>query len=93
MDDYNFMFFGSFKDKIDRLRGIYSDEEIDQFCIELFYYGVRRERKEKLNPYLEGILVQMFRKIERSEGRKERSSVAKKIRGETGSEGQSNQSR
>jgi len=83
---YDFMFFGSFKDKIDRLREIYSDDEMDNFCIELIRYGVRRERIEKLDPYLEGILVQMFGKIERSKASKDRSAVAKKLRDEMGLE-------
>lgn len=50
--------------------------------MELIYYGARRERQEELDPYLEGILVQMFGKIERSQGRKDRSPIGKKIKGE-----------
>lgn len=88
----DFMFFDTFKDKIDRLREIYSDEEMDRFCMELVMYGVRREHDEKLDPYLEGILVQMFGKIERSKERKGRSPIAKKIKGETSLEGQDQQS-
>lgn len=83
--------FDTFKDKIDRLREIYSDEEMDRFCMELVMYGGRREHDEKLDPYLEGIPVQMFGKIERSKERKGRSPIAKKIRGATEPEGMDKQ--
>ena len=74
MTSYDFMFYGSFKDKIDQIRKIYSEAEAETFCMELIRYGVRRERKEKMDPYLEATIRSFYPLIEKSKEKKDQAA-------------------
>lgn len=74
MVKYDFMFYFDFKAKIDMIREIYSEAEAETFCMELIRYGVRRERKEEMDQYLEATIRTFYPLLERSREKKEQAA-------------------
>lgn len=79
-EGFDFMFYESYKDTINRIRKLYSEEEAGTFCMELVRYGVRRERKETMRPELEAVIRSIYPLIDKSKEHKDETAEAMKNR-------------
>ena len=73
MNSFDFMFYETFKEKLDEIERIFSREDAETFCLELIRYGVRRERKVTMDPYLEATILSMYRLIDKSKEKRDQT--------------------
>ena len=71
----DFMFYESFKDSIDLVRKLYSDEEAEIFCMEIITYGVTGEHYSPMRPELEAVMLSIAPLIEKSREHKEETEA------------------